>query len=83
MQTTNKKTILLLASTAALVWIAGAAIDAFVLGQGSFMDLVLNDVPLHEVSFRLFFILVYSALTFRSASASPRSAHFRRTWTAS
>lgn len=48
---------------AGLVWLADAAIDAYVFGSGSFLDLAFFDVTPHELYFRLFFIAVYSATT--------------------
>ena len=48
---------------AGLVWIADAAIDAFVFGNGSFLDLAFFEVAPHELYFRLFFIAVYSVTT--------------------
>jgi len=48
---------------AGLVWIADAAIDAYVFGNGSFLDSAVFDVSHHELFFRLFFIAVYSITT--------------------
>ncbi|MEK6745347.1 MAG: PAS domain-containing protein, partial [Nitrospirota bacterium] len=48
---------------AGLVWIADAAIDAFVFGSGSFLDLAFFEVTPHELYFRFFFIVVYSLTT--------------------
>jgi len=46
---------------AGFVWIADAAIDAFVFRTGSFLDLAFLRCYHHELFARLFFIAVYSA----------------------
>ena len=48
---------------ACIVWIADAAIDVYLFGNGSFLDSAFFDVTPHELYFRLFFIAVYSAST--------------------
>lgn len=71
------KTGLSIAVVAVLVWIADAAIDAFVFRRGSFLALVATEVDLHELYFRLFFIIVYSALAVVLVRAMARDKHAR------
>jgi diguanylate cyclase (GGDEF)-like protein/PAS domain S-box-containing protein len=61
---------------AGFVWMADAAIDAYVFGDGSFLDLAFFRVTSHEFYVRLFFIAVYSVTTVilvKSAGKSTRT----------
>jgi PAS domain S-box-containing protein len=48
---------------AGLVWISDAAFEAYLFGNGSFLDLAFFNVNSHELFVRLFFIAVYSVTT--------------------
>ena len=59
----ERNIVAVVAVIAGFVWVADAAIDAFVFGNGSFTDLAFFEVSSHELYFRLFFIAVYSVTT--------------------
>ncbi len=65
----DRKIILIIMLVAVVVWVADAAMDAYVFGHGSFLDLVLLDMSAFELYFRLFFITVYSVVVIILARA--------------
>jgi diguanylate cyclase (GGDEF)-like protein/PAS domain S-box-containing protein len=59
----ERNIVVVVAVIACLVWIADAAIDAYIFGHGSFLDLAFFEVTPHEFYFRFFVIAVYSVAT--------------------